>query len=355
VRIGKGRKLKRIMAGAVLLAFAFSSNALAQTKIRLATMVPSGTSYHHSLQEMGEKWKKASNGAVSLTIYADGVMGSEDDIVRRMRVGQLQAAVLTVSGLADIDPSVAALQKMPLVYRSLEEAAYVRGKLAPDLNQRLAEKGFVVLFWTDGGWVRLFSKEPGMVPNDFKKMKIFVTAGDVTQSELYKSAGFKPVLLEWSDVLTSLQTGMVDALPTIPLHALSNQFYISTHHMLDVNWIPLVGALIMTKRSWDALPPAQQQEMMKAAVDCGQEFQRNNRKENQEALESMQKRGLQVHPVTKEAEEEWRKFSENMYPEIRGRIVPADTFDRVLQLLHDYRATPGASEKGESGKGASGK
>jgi TRAP-type C4-dicarboxylate transport system substrate-binding protein len=250
-----------------------------------------------------------------------------------------------VSGLADIDPSVAALQKMPLVYHSLEEAAYVRDKMAPDLNQRLAEKGFVVLFWTDGGWVRLFSKEPGMVPNDFKKMKIFVTAGDVTQSELYKSAGFKPVLLEWSDVLTSLQTGMVDALPTIPLHALSNQFYISTHHMLEVNWIPLVGALIVTKRSWDALPAAQQEEMRKAAAECGQQFQANNRKENQEALESMQKRGLQVHPVTKEEEEEWRKFSESMYPEIRGHIVPADTFDKVMQLLHDYRATQGAPAK----------
>ena len=148
------------------------------------------------------------------------------------------------------------------------------------------------------GWVRIFSKEPGMVPQDFKKMKIFVTAGDVTQSELYKSAGFKPVLLEWSDVLTSLQTGMVDALPTIPLHALSNQFYISTHNMLEVNWIPLVGALIITKRSWDALPAAQQDEMRKAAADCGQEFQTNNRQENQEAVESMQKRGLQVHPVT---------------------------------------------------------
>jgi TRAP-type transport system periplasmic protein len=315
-----------MMAAAMsLLTLGFSSNALAQTRIRLATMVPSGTSYHHSLQEMGEKWKKASNGAVTLTIYSDGVMGSEDDIVRRMRVGQLQAAVLTVAGLADIDPSVAALQKMPLVYHSLEEAAYVRDKMAPDLNRRLAEKGFVVLFWTDGGWVRLFSKEPGMVPDDFKKMKVFVTAGDVTQSELYKSAGFKPVLLEWSDVLTSLQTGMVDALPTIPLHALSNQFYISTHNMLEVNWIPLVGALIVTKKSWDALPAAQQDEMRKAAVDCGAEFQANTRRENQEAVESMQKRGLQVHPVTRKRKRNGgsfrraciRKFAATLFPPTR--------------------------------------
>ena len=341
--------VKMLVALALLVA-GFVSNLSAQTRIRLATLIPSGTSYHHSLQEMGEKWKKASNGNIALTIYADGTMGSEDEIVRRMRIGQLQAAVLTVSGLSAIDPSVGALQKMPLVYRTLDEAAYVREKLAPDLDRRFADKGFVVLFWTDGGWVRLFSKEPGMVPSDFKKMKIFVTAGDVTQSELYKSAGFNPVLLEWSDVLISLQTGILDALPTIPLHADSNQFYLSTHHMLEINWIPLVGALIMTKKSWDALPPAQRDDMLKAAAACGQEFQTNNRKENDAALVAMQKRGLQVHPVSKEAEEEWRKFSESLYPQIRGRIVPADTFDKVMQILHDYRASPPAPAKGAAGK-----
>lgn len=334
-----------VILAAALLVIAPCAHVSAQTRIRLATPIPSGTSYHHSLQEMGQKWTKATNGAVTLTIYADGVMGSEDDVVRRMRVGQLQAAVLTVSGLSAIDPSVGALQKMPLVYRSLEEAAYVRGKLAPEIDRRFAEKGFVVLFWADGGWVRLFSKEPGMLPQDFKKMKIFVTAGDVAQSQLYRFAGFNPVLLEWSDVLTSLQTGMLDALPTIPLHADSNQFYLSTHHMLEINWIPLVGALIITKKSWDVLPQAQRDAMLKAAADCGQEFQTNNRKENQEAIEAMQKRGLQVHPVTKEAEEAWRRFSENLYPQIRGHIVPADTFDKVMQLLNDYRATQGAPGK----------
>jgi len=344
MNVAVNQKGRSILAAA-LLAIALSAHVSAQTRIRLATPIPSGTSYHHSLQEMGEKWKKATNGAITLTIYADGTMGSEDEVVRRMRVGQLQAAVLTVSGLSAIDPSVGALQKMPLVYRSLDEAAYVRGKLAPEIDRRFADKGFVVLFWADGGWVRLFSKEPGMLPQDFKKMKIFVTAGDVTQSELYKSAGFNPVLLEWSDVLTSLQTGMLDALPTIPLHADSNQFYLSTHHMLEINWIPLVGALIITKKSWDALPQDQRDAMLKAAADCGQEFQTNNRKENQEAIEAMQKRGLQVHPITKDAEEEWRRFSESLYPQIRGHIVPADTFDKVMQLLHDYRATQGASGK----------
>jgi TRAP-type C4-dicarboxylate transport system substrate-binding protein len=342
---GKYRTVARTIIAAVLLAMGLPSHSSAQTRIRLATLIPSGTSYHHSLQEMGAKWKESSNGALALTIYADGTMGSEADVVRRMRIGQLQAALITVAGLSEIDPSVGALQKMPLVYRSLDEVAYVRNKMAPELDRRFADKGFVVLFWTDAGWVRFFSRQPGILPEDFKKMKIFVTAGDNTQAELLKAAGYNPVLLEWSDALTSLQTGMVDAVQTVPLHALSNQFYLSTHHMLELNWIPLVGALIITKKTWDSLSPAEHEAMMKAAADCGQEFEALNRKETQESLEAMEKRGLQVHPVSAQAEEEWRRFSENLYPKIRGTIVPADTFDQVVEILREYRATQGASGK----------
>ena len=181
-------------------------------------------------------------------------------------------------------------------------------------------------------------------------MRIFVTAGDVPQSELLRSAGYKPVLLEWSDVLTSLQTGMVDAVPTIPFHVLANQFYLSTHHMLEVNWLPLVGALIVTKKSWEALQPADREAMMKSAAQCGQEIQEHGRQENLDAVAAMQKRGLQIHTVSKEQEAEWRRFSESLYPNIRGTIVPADMFDQVVHLLHDYRAAPADSGKGASGK-----
>ena len=197
--------------------------------------------------------------------------------------------------------------------------------------------------------MRMFSKDPGILPQDFKKMRVFVTAGDIPQSELLKSAGYKPVLLEWSDVLTSLQTGMVEAVPTIPFHVLANQFYLSTHHMLEVNWLPLVGALIVSKKNWEALQPAEREVMIKSAVQCGQELQEHGRRENQDAVTAMQKRGLQVHPVSKEAEEEWRRFSESLYPNIRGTIVPADMFDEVVRLLRDYRANPVIPVKG-SGK-----
>src|SRR5690242_3202924 len=137
----------------------------AQTKIRLATLLPQGSSQYQALEQMGQEWRTASNGKVTLTIYAGGTMGSEEEMVRRMRVGQIQAATISVGGLSEIDPAVGALQKIPMVYRSLDELEYVRSKMEPELERRLSQKGFVVLFWGDAGWVHIFSRRQALRPD----------------------------------------------------------------------------------------------------------------------------------------------------------------------------------------------
>src|SRR5262245_28066903 len=170
---------------------AMASPALfaAQPRVKLATLAPKGSSFHQTLQAMGEKWKQAPDGGVTLTIFTDGAMGGEADMVRKMRVGQINAAMLTASGLAEIDPSVTALQLMPLAFRNWEEVDFVREKLRAKLEQTLLEKGFVVLFWADGGWVRYFSKKPILTPDDLKKMKVFVTVGNPESDDIMKGMG----------------------------------------------------------------------------------------------------------------------------------------------------------------------
>jgi len=310
-----------------------------KTVLRLGTLAPRDTSYHHILQEMGSAWERQTNGGVTLKIYPDGTMGGESAMVQRMRIGQLQVAMLTVGGLTEIDPSIGALQKMPLVFRSLEEAEYVRNKLRPELEKRLADKGFIVLFWADAGWVRFYSKDPALRPDDFKRMKIMVTAGDNTQVEIMKQLGMHPVSLEWSDTLTGLQTGLVDTVATIPFHALASQYYLVTHHMLEVNWVPLVGATLMTKKSWDALPEETRNALRAAAEQAGEKIQARSRQENAEAVSAMQKRGLQVHTISPELAEVWSHFGESLKPEVRGPIVPTDMYDRVQTLVAEYRST----------------
>lgn len=331
--------MRRIAAFAVLATFAFTPRAsTAQAaRIRLGTLVPQGSSYHRILQDMGQKWRTATNGQVQLTVYA-GTMGSELELVRRMRAGQLQAGVVSTTGLANIDRSVAALQSIPMMYRTLDELDYVKAKLAPTLEQRFAAKGFKVLFWTDGGWVRFFTRDKIDRPEQLKKLKTFVTAGETQQFDLMKSAGYSPVALEWADALTSLQTKMIDAVPTQPYLGLTMQVYTVAGYMLDLHWAPVVGALIITQKTWDALSPAQQTAVTTVAAETGKQFQAQARKEADEAIAAMQKRGLTVVAIPPAALTEWRAASEKLYPQIRGTMVPADMFDEARRLVTEYRA-----------------
>lgn len=321
-----------------VIAGGFSTSRIeAQTpvRVRLGTLAPQGTSYHRILQEMGELWRVKTNGTVQLTVYA-GTMGSEIEIVRRLRLGQLQAAALTVVGLREIDPSVSALTQIPLMFRTLEESEWVRARLAPGLATRLAEKGMVVLFWADAGWVRYFTRVPVAHPDEFKKLKIFVTAGDNEQFDLMKTAGYPPVSLEYSDALTALQTGMIDAVPTVPFYALAGQYFTVAKYMLDVNWVPLAGATVIAKKTFDTLSPAQRTALFEAAAVAGPKFQTAGRAEGDSSVATMKRRGLTVVPPGAQAE--WRTMAQSFYPQIRGRMVPNDMFDEVIKLVAEYRA-----------------
>jgi TRAP-type C4-dicarboxylate transport system substrate-binding protein len=309
-------------------------------RIKLATLAPKDSSYHRTLLELGEKWRKASDGQVDLVVYPGGTQGSEADIVRRMSIGELQAGMLSVGGLTEIDPSVAALQEIPMLFKSLAEEEYVVDKLRPDLEKRLASRGFVALFWADSGWAHFFSRAPATRPGDFKGMKIFVTAsGSAAQMQIMQALGYTPVPLDSADALIQLQTGGVDVVPTLPLMALAGQYSTVTKHMLDVNWSPLVGATVVTSRAWDGVPPALRDQLLQIAADTGTRIRLASRQENDQAVATLKARsGLQVHAVTPQLEDEWRRFAEGIYPRLRGSMVPADMFDQARQRVAEYRA-----------------
>jgi len=332
---------KAIALAAIFLQLYCPVGALAQVRIRLATLLPQGSSQFHVLEQMGQQWKTSTGGALILTIYPGGTMGGEEETIRRLRLGQLQAATLSAAGLSSIDPAVGAIEKIPMLYHSLDEMEYVCSKMRPDLEKRLEQKGFVALSWTDAGWIHIISRQPYIRPEEFKskKSKIFVTSSDIDEAAVINSLGFQAVPLEWSDVLISLQTGLVDTVPVTPFYALASQFDLAAKNLLEVNYVPLVGATVMTKRAWDGLTSDQQEKVLKAAAEAASKIRAQSRAENQEAIEAMKKRGLQVHPVPQELEDDWRHFAESVYPKMRGKMIPADVFDKALSLVADYRAS----------------
>jgi len=321
------------------------NQATAETvKVRLGTLAPKGSSYTKHLQVMGDKWKQAPGGGAQLTLYPDGTMGSEADMVRRMRLGQLQAALVTTTGITEIEPGAAGLQMLPKAFRSLEEVDYIGEKLQPMLEKRLEAKGFVVLFWSDTGFVRFFAKQPMISPADFRKTKLFVSANRAEELKIYRWAGCNPVPVEVSDILPGLQTGLIDCVSMPPTIALAIQLDSAAPNMLEMNWVPLVGAAIINKKTWDAMSSETQAAVKKSAQEAGKLIKADGRRENLESIEALRKRGAKIHPLPKDVEAEWDRLVEETWPKIRGSVVPADIYDQVMSELKTFRDKQGAAK-----------
>lgn len=309
--------------------------------VKLGTLAPSGSSYHNALLEMAQKWRDVTSGNLLLKIYPDGAQGGEADMVRLMRGNILNAGMLTVVGLSDIEKSVGGLSYLPLTFRSWDEFDYVLSKVGPRLEKMLRDKGFIVLFWGDAGWVRFFSKTPVLRPDDLKSAKLFTWAGNAFQVDLMKSLGYNPVPLETADILISLRNGMITAIPLPAYQALLGQIYTVASNMLSLKWAAFAGATVIRKDIWDKLEPEVQKELLEAASLAGAKMRAASRKEDEDAIKSMQAKGLKVNTATPQIEEEWRKLTAIIYPQIRGNMVPADIFDEVQRLVGEYRNSKG--------------
>jgi TRAP-type C4-dicarboxylate transport system substrate-binding protein len=328
-----------VVAAALALAGAVTPRAAhAQAQvIKLATLVPEGSVWDKGLREMGAEWSTATQNRVTLRVYPGGVAGDEPDVVRKMRIGQLQAAAVTTAGLANIDHAFE-LFKIPMFFDSYPELDAVLDKMTPLLKQRLEAKGFVLLNWGHGGWLYFFSKNPVVTVDDLKKSKMFWLSGDDAMVQRWKAQGFQPVPLSAVDILSGLQTGMIDAYPTTPLIALSLQWYKSTPYMSSVGLDPLVGGLVMTKAAWNKLTPADRAAVSAACSKAEKRLKADVPRQDTTAVAEMRKRGLTVTKVPPQVVTGYRAMAQSFATSMRGAIVPEDILDMAIKERDAYRA-----------------
>lgn len=302
--------------------------------IKLATLAPNGSTWHETLKDMGEQWRLASSGRVVLRIYPGGVAGEERDVIRRIRVGQLHAGLITNNGLGGIAQETLALI-IPLLADSRESLDHVFSILTPRLDEVLEEKGFVALNWGDAGWVRFFVPEADPSIEAVQRARLFVWSGDDIAVEIWKRTGFNAVPLSSDDVLPSLQTGMINAFSAPPMVALVKQWFPSTPVMIDLPWAPLIGATIISKRTWNKIPESLRPKLKSIAEDTGVRLRSEVAELERTAITEMQKRGLTVVRPDKAQTKRWHEVIRSAYPAIRGRMVPAEWFDAALQAAAD--------------------
>jgi TRAP-type C4-dicarboxylate transport system substrate-binding protein len=332
--------LRRIcLAAAVAMALVVTGAANQRPiAIKLGTLAPANSVWHQLLMQMGGEWRKASGGRVTLTVFAGGTQGDEDAMIRRMRINQLQAASLTVLGLAKIDEAFNVFS-IPLFYETHEELLHVMKQLTPDMEKRLEAKGFVLLSWGYGGWIQVFSRTPVRTLDEMKRVRIFTSAGDDRMVQWYRSHGFNPTALATTDMMTSLQTGQVDAIPSTPLAMLTLQWYSVAPNMLDLGLAPLVGAQLVTTRAWSGVPEDARAALVEAARTVERQLVLRLPADDQKAIAEMEKRGLKVTkvrgtPAAADFEAAARTYGDSM----RGTWVPPEVFDHAVRERDAFRA-----------------
>ncbi len=335
-------RARRVRHLAAALAFALGAclagaSLFAQARtLKVGTIVPLDSKWHQILLDMGQRWRAASQDKIKLTIFA-GTLGDEAELVSKMGLRQLQIAAVTSTGLEKITKDCAALS-VPLMFQSNEELDYVRARIEPRLEKALAAKGFIVLNWGDGGWVRFFSVKPARTIAEFKRLKLFTWAGNPQTEELYKDAGFQPVPLAPTEILQNLQSGKIEAFPAPPIGALAFQWFGLAKNMIDMKFAPIIGATIITRDAWEQIDPNLRPVLMKEARLAGDRLKNEIRAIDDQAIAEMKKRGLNVYTPTAAEQAEWRQTVEKFYPRIRGEVVQPADFDEVKKLVAEYRA-----------------
>lgn len=302
--------------------------------IKLATVAPEGTEYYNLLFEMGQRWQQETNGQIQLRIYPNGVVGGERDTIRKMRVGQIQASAMSSIGLAELTDQIQAFT-LPMGFKNYDEIDRVKNVMFGDISEGLSQSGFKLLFLVDIGWVYWFSTEEISVPQDLMDAKIYTTGGDYVTVELFKKFGFNAIPVSETDILTSLQTGMINSMQTVPILSLSSGWSALMTNMLDLKWGAFVGAVIVDERVWKKIKPEHQKIMMDIAQDIGKKYQKSGREMEKKAIDVMQQYGMKIKKPSEEEIAIWNDFKDEITPDVIDTYLTNEIYEKVTSAINE--------------------
>jgi len=308
--------------------------------IKIASIAPSRSPWDKALEKVANDWERLSNGSVQVKIYPGSIAGSEQDMIRKMRLGTLQGGVFSNMGMAKIDHSLTVLC-IPFLFHSREEFNAVFERMKPTFEKIIEEKGFKTVLWTLAGWVNFFSKKPVIDPDDLKKLKISVTADFPEIEQVWKRMGYEVVPGGDADLMIQLQSGAVTALYLPALVAGSGQFFALAPHMLSPSLAPLVGGLLLSDKAWASIPADLRQPFLDAVAVAAKGLYDETMSLEADAVKMMKDNGLVVHDPPAAALVKWREAADRAVSGLLGPVFPKEIYDQIMGHVRDYRKAHG--------------
>lgn len=305
--------------------------------IKFATVAPEGSTWMNVMKEYDQAIRKESSGRLGFKMYPGGVQGDEKDLLRKIKLGQLQSAGVTGNGLTTVAPKARILDS-PFLFKSYDEVDNIYKIFYKEFNQAFEENGFVNLGWAEVGFVYIFTNTPIKTTDDMKGVKMWMWEGDPIAEKAFSALGIHPIPLSITDVLTSLQTRLIDGVYTSPLAAIVLQWFSRVKFMLDVPLADASGAVILSKKKFDELPPDLQEILLRNGKKYMQKLTQQSRLDNAKSIETLKKNGITViRPPSDKAVASYDEIGKQARRALVGKLFPEELLNRVENAVAEYR------------------
>jgi TRAP-type C4-dicarboxylate transport system substrate-binding protein len=268
-----------------------------QYTIKFATLATEGSTWINVMNEYDQAIRKESGGRVGFKIYANGVQGDEKDVLRKIRLGQLHGAGITGVGIGEIAKDVRILDA-PFLFKSSDEVDSVSNQFHELFEKSFEDGGFVLLGWAEVGFVYIFTNSQVTTPAELKGVRMWMWEGDPIAEALFSVVGVHPIPLSITDVMTSLQTKLIDGIYSPPFECIALQWFTRVKYMLDVPLADAQGAIVVSKSKFDQFPKDIQDILLNNGKTYFTKLTRMSREDNTKAVETLKKNGIQMTSVT---------------------------------------------------------
>jgi len=268
-------------------------------EIKVATVAPDGSGWMREMRAGAEEIRDLTDGRVVIKFYPGGVMGNDSQVLRKIRIGQLQGGAFSGGGIAERYAGFN-LYGIPLLFQSLDEVDYVRSRLDTKLQAGLADAGFVSFGLIEGGFAQLMSNEPIRRVEDMRRRKVWSPEGDPIGFRVLQAMNLSPVVLPPTDVLTGLQTGLLDVVAASPVVALVLQWHTKVKYVTDLPISYMLGIFAIDIRVFNRLSAADQEVVRTVMGTVMRTMDQQARQDDRDARAVLEQAGLEFVAVDPE-------------------------------------------------------
>ncbi len=307
------------------------------TTLKIATLAPDGTAWMKSMRAGAAEISERTEGRVKLRFYPGGVMGNDQSVLRKIRVGQLQGAALTAGGLSTVYPDIQ-LYSLPFLFRDTQEVDKVRQNLDPVLIAGLRGEGYISYGLSESGFAYLMSQQALDGVEALRQRRIWTPEGDHISLEAFRAIDIAPVPLPLTDVMTGLQTGLIDTVASSPVGAIALQWHTRIKQVADIPLTYLYGSLVISEKALNRITASDRQILDKVLRHYTQLLNRQNREDNQQARKALMSEGIQFYQPMQMDPTPWKELIDKVTQHMRAqnRLDPKLT-SQLYTMLAELR------------------